>query len=213
MKKRKPLRILLFLVVFAAVVILFARAYITAVATLKGVAQSEMENVANAAIHYAVREAATNGGGYTGIVNIMRDKDGKIQTLTLDSAKANLLKSEIALKTLQYLADKERSEISVPVGNFTGIEFLTGFGPEIKMKIIPCSIANVDFESSFKQAGINQVCHTVSVRVDVDIGALLPRFEEISRLSSSALVAEAVIVGDVPDTYLNLGDRYNDGQH
>ena len=210
MKKRKPLRILLFLVVFAAVVILFARAYITAVATLKGVAQSEMENVANAAIHYAVREAATNGGGYTGIVNIMRDKDGKIQTLTLDSAKANLLKSEIALKTLQY---KERSEISVPVGNFTGIEFLTGFGPEIKMKIIPCSIANVDFESSFKQAGINQVCHTVSVRVDVDIGALLPRFEEISRLSSSALVAEAVIVGDVPDTYLDLGDRYNDGQH
>ena len=49
--------------------------------------------------------------------------------------------------------------------------------------------------------------------MDVDIGALLPKFEEISRLSSSALVAEAVIVGDVPDTYLNLGDRYNDGQH
>ena len=51
--------------------------------------------------------------------------------------------------------------------------------------------------------------HSISVRVDVNIGALLPRFEEMTNLSSSALVTEAVIIGDVPDTYLNVGE-YSD---
>ncbi len=205
MNKKRKFRIFFAVLGALGLMFLIVRAYTTAVITLKGVAQSEMENVANEAIHYAVRDAVITVGGYSGIVSIMRDDNGKIQSLYIDSTKANLLKSDIALKTLQYLGDNERSEISVPIGNFSGIEFLTGFGPEIKLKIIPCSIAGIDFESEFKQAGINQVCHSIKVRVDVNIGALLPRFEEITKLSSSALVAEAVIVGDVPDTYLNLG--------
>jgi len=202
-------------VVFSIAIILFLMflvlwIYASTLKVIRNVAQNEMEDIANDAIHLAVREACMNGGDYEDLVNIYRNSEGKIESLTLNTQKVNKLKSDIALKTLQHLNSKERAEISVPMGNFLGTEFLTGIGPEMKFKIIPCNIANIDFESTFTQAGINQVRHSIRVRVDVNIGALLPRFEEMTNLSSSALVTEAVIIGDVPDTYLNVGDNTND---
>lgn len=204
-RTKNPFKIFAAAALAALALWLIVCTYATTMKTIRNVAQSEMENVANAAIHTAVRDASMNGGNYTDLVNIYRDQSGRIQSLTLDTAKANRLKSDIALKTLQYLNERERSEISIPIGNFTGSEFLSGIGPEVKLKIIPCNIANIDFESSFTQAGINQVRHTITVRVNVNIGALLPKFEEMTDLTSSAVVAEAVIIGDVPDTYLNIG--------
>lgn len=204
-RTKNPFKIFAAAALTALMLWLIVCTYATTMKTIRNVAQSEMENVANAAIHTAVRDASMNGGNYTDLVNIYRDQSGRIQSLTLDTAKANRLKSDIALKTLQYLNERERSEISIPIGNFTGSEFLSGIGPEVKLKIIPCNIANIDFESSFTQAGINQVRHTITVRVNVNIGALLPKFEEMTDLTSSAVVAEAVIIGDVPDTYLNIG--------
>ncbi len=178
--------------------------YAAMIRTVRSVAQSEMEEVANQAIHNAIRDASVEDAAYSELVNIYRNESGAIESLTLNSQAANRLKSDIALKVLEYLNDSDKYEVAVPMGNFLGSEFFWGFGPKITFKIIPFNIAYIDFESKFTQAGINQVLHTVSVRVDVNIGALLPGFEEISNLSSSAVVSEAVIIGDVPETYLNI---------
>ena len=212
-KKRRevnPLKIILTLAVLLFVLWFSLWLYAATIKVIKNVAQNEMEDIANDAIHLAVRDACTNGGDYAELVNIYRNSEGKIESLTLNTQKVNKLKSEIALNTLKYLNAKERAEISIPIGHFLGTEFLTGIGPEMKFKIIPCNIANIDFESTFSEAGINQVRHSIKVRVDVNIGALLPRFEDMTNLSSSALVTEAVIIGDVPDTYLNVGGNTND---
>ena len=212
-KKRRevnPLKIILTLAVLLFVLWFSLWLYAATIKVIKNVAQNEMEDIANDAIHLAVRDACTNGGDYAELVNIYRNSEGKIESLTLNTQKVNKLKSEIALNTLKYLNAKERAEISIPIGNFLGTEFLTGIGPEMKFKIIPCNIANIDFESTFSEAGINQVRHSIMVRVDVNIGALLPRFEDMTNLSSTALVTEAVIIGDVPDTYLNVGGNTND---
>ena len=171
--------------------------------TVRSVAQSQMEDVANTAIHTAI-EKASQSVDCTNLVNINRGEDGNIDSLTLNAESANRLKSEIALNVLEYMNKSENYTISVPIGNFCGSEFLSGMGPEVKFKIVPCNIAHIDFDSTFKPAGINQVLHTLSVRVDIDIGALLPGFQEISNLSSSAVVSETVIMGDVPETYLNI---------
>lgn len=204
------LKVIFVLIIIMLLMLCILWLYSSTLKVIRNVAQNEMEDIANDAIHTAVRDACISDANYEDLVNIYRSSDGKIESLTINTQKANKLKSEIALKTLQYLNSKERAEISVPIGNFLGTEFLTGIGPEMKFTIIPCNIANIDFESTFTQAGINQVRHSISVRVDVNIGAMLPRFEEMTALSSSALVTEAIIIGDVPDTYLNVGDYTND---
>lgn len=204
-KKAKAwkLKAIVILIVLAVIIYNLLGAYQAMVRTVRSVAQSRMEDVANTAIHLAIQKASEHTD-YGKLVVVTRGEDGSIDSVALNAREANRLKSEIALGVLDYLDKEENYTISVPLGNFAGSEFLSGMGPDIDFKIIPANIAHIDFESSFKPAGINQVLHTLSVRVDVDISALLPGFEEISNLSSSAVVAETVIMGDVPETYLNI---------
>ena len=202
-KKNKKIKLFVFFLLVALLVWNLISAYVVMVRTVRSVAQSKMEDVANTAIHIAI-EKASQSVDCTKLVNINRGADGSIDSLTLNSQTANRLKSEIALNVLEYMNKSENYTISVPLGNFFDSEFLSGIGPEVKFRIIPCNIAHIDFESKFKPAGINQVLHSLVVRVDIDIGALLPGFEEISNLSSSAIISETVIMGDVPQTYLNI---------
>ena len=197
-KRKSPFKTILIILVLVATGYFFFCSYATFIRTVRSVAQSEMEDVASRAIHNAIDDACTRFASYDELVNIHRDLEGRIVSLTLNAPVANRLKSEIAAKTL------ENYQVLVPLGNFFGSEFLSGLGPDIKFRIVPNNIASIDYESTFVQAGINQVLHRVSVKVDVHIGALLPGFDEISDLSSGAVISEAVIVGDVPDTYMNI---------
>jgi len=203
-KRKSPFKTILVILVLIAAGYFFFCSYATFIRTVRSVAQSEMEDVASRAIHNAIDDACTRFASYEELVNIHRDLEGRIVSLTLNAPVANRLKSEIAAKTLENLNDEENYQILVPLGNFFGSEFLSGMGPDIKFRIVPSNIASIDYESTFVQAGINQVLHRVSVKVDVHIGALLPGFDEISDLSSGAVISEAVIVGDVPDTYMNI---------
>ena len=178
-------------------------AYTAMIRTVRSVAQSRMEDIANTAIHKAIAVSAEKFDTAE-LVSITRSKDGALEAVSINSVAANRLKSEIAMNVLDELGKSEKYTIDVPIGNFSGSEFLSGVGPVVKFRIIPYNIAQIDFESKFTPAGINQVLHTLSVRVDVHIGALLPGFEEISDLTSSAIICETVIMGDVPDTYLNI---------
>lgn len=201
--KKKKLNTFVFFFVLALIIYNCVSAYMVMIRTVRAVAQSQMEDVANKAIHYAIAEVSEEFD-YGSVVRIERGSDGAIQSLSLDTAVSNKIKSEIAIKVMNYLNNSDNYDISVPIGNFCGSEFLSGIGPGVKFRIVPFNIARIDFESKFSSAGINQVLHTLSVRVDVEIGALLPGFEEISNLTSSAVVAQTVVMGDVPETYLNI---------
>lgn len=206
-KKIGPLRIALLAVTLFLIGFLALKTYAMIIHTIRTYAQSEVEELASEAMHIAIRDACAEGAEYSDLVNVYRSESGKIESLTLNYAAVNKLKSDIALKTLEYLNDNDRLKVSIPIGNFTGSDLLSGLGPKIKVKIIPNSIADIDFKSTFTQAGINQVRHSVMVHVEVNITALLPNYDELSKLSTDAVVTEAVIIGDVPDTYLNIGDK------
>lgn len=206
-KKHRKLRIIIISAFILLTVIAALRVYAMIIKTVRIYSQSEVEELASEAMHIAIRDACTDGVEYAELVNIYRTESGKIESLTLNYAEINKLKSDIALKTLEYLNDTDRLQVSIPIGNFTGSELLAGLGPHIKVKVIPNSIADIDFKSTFTKAGINQVRHTVVVHIEVNITLLLPNYDDISTLSTDAIVTEAIIIGDVPDTYLNIGDK------
>ena len=53
-------------------------------------------------------------------------------------------------------------------------------------------------------AGINQTNHQINLEVIVDIDILIPWGTESAQVVSEVMIADTVIVGKVPDTYLNL---------
>ena len=70
-----------------------------------------------------------------------------------------------------------------------------------------------DLHSEFLSAGINQTLHRLVLNVDVPLSILLPGSRGNTVAKVTVCVAETVIVGRVPDTYLNLtGGQTNAGQ-
>ena len=202
-KKHIFMTAVLLILTLSLVYLLFC-GYVVMMRTVHSVTQSRVEQIANEAIHSAISTVATQSEKYGELTNIYRSSDGKVESVTLNSYAVNAMKSDISLKVLEYLDDEEKYHVEVPLGNFFGSEFLTGVGPKGRLKILPLEIVEVEFVSKFIPAGINQVLHRVTAKVEVKIAAILPGFEGISDVSSSAVISETVIIGDVPETYFNM---------
>ena len=74
------------------------------------------------------------------------------------------------------------------------------------------------FESRFTEAGINQTLQQLTMTVSVDVSILVLGRTESFTVTSQVVVAETIIVGQVPDTYLQTGGEYgyeteNGGTH
>jgi hypothetical protein len=63
--------------------------------------------------------------------------------------------------------------------------------------------------NKFDQAGINQTRHLVYFNVDSKIKIAVPFINEEIKVSTTVPIAETIIVGEVPDTYVNF---INDGK-
>ena len=202
-KKHIFMTAVLLILTLSLVYLLFC-GYVVMMRTVHSVTQSRVEQIANEAIHSAISTVATQSEKYGELTNIYRSSDGKVESVTLNSYAVNAMKSDISLKVLEYLDDEEKYHVEVPLGNFFGSEFLTGVGPKVRLKIVPFDIVEVEFVSKFIPAGINQVLHRVTAKVEVKIAAIIPGIEGISDVSSSAVISETVIIGDVPETYFNM---------
>lgn len=81
---------------------------------------------------------------------------------------------------------------------------LSGRGPGVKIRISSIGNIETDLESEFTSQGINQTLHRIYVDISCNVKVLTP-FKDIERkITNKVLLAENVIVGNIPDTYYNL---------
>ncbi len=89
-------------------------------------------------------------------------------------------------------------------GNFTGNSLLLGYGPNIKLKVIPIGTVSTEFKTEFISAGINQTRHRVYLGVICTMYVIAPLISSEIVVNNSVTVAETVLIGEVPEFY---GDR------
>lgn len=149
---------------------------------------------------------------YDSLVTVTHGNDGAVTGISANAQKVNLLARTTATLSMANLSARSENGIKVPVGAFTGIEFLAGFGPKVTFKIISVSRVSCEFESAFSSAGVNQTRHSVYMDVEATVTVVMPSgSKEISSVTE-VLVAESVIVGEVPDVFLQgdiFGERYD----
>ena len=64
--------------------------------------------------------------------------------------------------------------------------------------------SRVEFNNSIVTAGINQTKHQINLEVIVDIDILVPWGTESTQVVTEVLIADTIVVGRVPDTYLSM---------
>lgn len=149
---------------------------------------------------------------YDYFVTLQKDASGRITAITSNMPRINTLSAEILNDVVNNTGNGELN-INVPLGNLTGLNLLLGRGPDVPIKIIMLTSSRADFRNEIVSAGINQTKHQIMLEVVVDIDVLTPWKTLSTQVVSEILVAETVIVGSVPDTYLNLelDDGYTQG--
>jgi len=172
------------------------------------VAAAQAQNTMTAVIENAVTaDLAARQVGYSDLIVIQRDEGGAITALTTDMARMNLLRAELTAAILESIAGVDVSDIEVPLGSLFDLEPLWAKGPSLRARAMTVGTVRTEFDSQFISAGVNQTLHRIWLEVDVPMTLLLPGGEVETALHTRLCVAETVIVGKVPDTYLQLGQQ------
>ena len=138
--------------------------------------------------------------GYDWFVSLEKDGDGAITAVTTNTARVNLLASEL-VSTLALEAENGHFDLHIPLGDLLGAGPLQGLGPEIPLRIGMMSSSLVRMESGLSSTGINQTLHSLTLVAEVDIDLLVPWGEVRETVTTRVPVAETVIVGRVPESY------------
>lgn len=165
-------------------------------------AASVGQNVINTAIENVLSK---NDALENDILNIEKDSQGKITAVIPDLKEMNKLKAKIAIEINEQMKKTTNSRISIPIGSLTGIPYLSNLGPRVNFNLIPYGKTQIDFKTSFTQAGINQTRHEVTVNVKLSTALLIANKQTTStKIETTVPVSETVVIGDVPQSYTNF---------
>lgn len=210
-RKSKIRRRVILIAAAILLIVLLVCMHLNVTRVLTSTAEARLRARAATAVNEAVFMTLSDGGvRYSDLVHVERGADGDIQALTCDAVEINRIARETAYQAQALLQSMSDEGIAVPLGAFTGIEAWAGFGPEIHMEIIPVAEVACRFVSGFESAGINQTKHSVYLEVVCEMSVVMPakthRFSAISQV----LISESILVGEVPNVYLQ-GDIFGKG--
>lgn len=176
---------------------------------IRVLAQTQIRNTTSDLINDAIARQIDGGNiQYDRIVYFEKDLNGRITALKTNIGEVNRLKTD----TLNVINDEilalDTSDLGVPMGSLFLPEFLSGRGPSIPVQILSIRNSDASFSSNFTQAGINQTLHQLNMSVSVDVSVLVLGQATEFTVSSHVVVAETIIVGDVPDTFFQTGGFY-----
>ncbi len=168
------------------------------------IAVSDASDIVTAQINKTIasimRESDYSGDYF---VRLEKNDRGEITAISSNMARVNALSAEI-LDRVIGATDSRTLTVSIPLGNLTGVSLLMGRGPGIPVRIIALTSSRVEFQNSIVTAGINQTKHQINLEVIVDIDILIPWSSESAQVVTEVLIADTVIVGQVPESYVNL---------
>lgn len=165
-------------------------------------ALAKISDVASNVINQAVSRQIEEGNvQYDDLVTLERDSEGKITALTTNMQEMNRLKTQLLTILDDDIYDISDDEISIPLGNLTGMQLLSGRGGTLPVKIVAVSSSDAEFRGEFQDAGINQTIHRIMMDVSLDLIILLPSGTVRDSVTAEVCVAETVLLGQVPQSY------------
>ena len=141
---------------------------------------------------------------YNDLLDISYDNSGVINSVQVDYNTVNKIKSEISLMISDKLSKLDGVAVDVPIGAFSNNMYFMGKGPNIKFHLVQRGCVQTDFEHIFEGAGVNQVMHTLKIKLNADIALILPFYNTHTCMETSAIIAQIIINGETPHQYLDI---------
>ena len=199
------------ILILALVLLVFGFIYLRSTYrdVIRELAETQVKNTTSDLTNDAIAKQIEDGVvQYDRIVYFEKDLDGRITALKTNIGEVNRLKTDILNIINDEILVLDNSDIGIPLGSLFLPELLSGRGPAIPVHILSIRNSDATFQSNFTQAGINQTLHQVTMEVSIDVSVLVLGQTDSFTLESQVVVAETVIVGQVPNTFLQTGGAY-----
>ena len=201
--RRLVQNMLICLILFFAVFMLLRDQYDRVIHSL---AETQITNTTSDLTNDAIARQMSEGDiRYDRIVYFEKDLDGRITALKTNMSEINRLKTDILNIINDEILALDTMDLGIPLGSLILPQFFSGKGPQIPVRILSIRNSDAAFSSNFSQAGINQTIHQLTMVVSIDVAMLVLGKTGSFTVTSEVVVAETVIVGEVPQTFLQTG--------
>ena len=135
-----------------------------------------------------------------------KDVNGNITAVRTNTAEMNCLKSEIMELLGEEMPELDAQELGVPIGSILLPDYFAGQGVRLPVRVVALSSSDASFSTTFESAGINQSIQRVVLNVRITLTVLSPAGTQEIDVDSDVIVAETIVVGTVPNSYVNFDD-------
>lgn len=131
-----------------------------------------------------------------------KNNEGEITLARANTAGINSLIVH-AQREVQASIDKITSgSVEIPAGAFTGISLIADKGGDISINVSPVGVVDVKINSFYYAEGINQTLHRLVMRITSTVHMLVPLKAQDVTVSMDFILAEDILLGRVPDSYI-----------
>ena len=205
-KSHKKLKVFLIVVVIFVLIFSYFNFYVNPQIVSANTAKikSHTIDVINSSISTTISQ-----NNYDDLMTISKNSSGDIVLIEVNSKNVNTLTNNIMTNIQTKLDEDEILNYALPLGTFSGIPALAGIGPKISLKIVPIGNVQTEYRSSIASLSINQSYHKIYINIKISVTVVLPLYTQTIDVSNQVLVAETILVGKIPNTYLNTDNLTN----
>ena len=175
--------------------------------TLLDMAFAEAYSMAVETLNRAVKDVTADGVDYEELIETRLDEHGRVAMLRANTMRMNELAARTALMAERELNSFENQFVEIPLGSALGIRFLSGFGPRITVQILPVGAVHTSFDTELETAGINQTRHQIFLTLRATVSLIIPTGSQMVEVESTMAIAESIIVGEVPQSFVDVGNQ------
>ena len=173
--------------------------------TILGMCEIQAKKIATQAINDAVKGKIKGDIEYKDLLFVKQDDRGKITMVQANTGLMNNIASDVALEVQEKIRQIPGGTIKIPIGSALNSQIISG--PQIKLDLEPHGSVTVDFGTDFLESGINQTIHRVYLTIITDVKIVFPLVSETVTVKANIPIAETIIVGDVPENYINVPSK------
>ena len=145
---------------------------------------------------------------YDNFIEISVGSDGNVSLINVNMLMVNLLLCDLMEKTQINVNNLCKEKIyNVPFYAITGSLMLAQLGKNIEIEVKPIGHVECKLSSKFDGVSVNQTRHSIFVDITARVKMILPLYVKDLYVNTKIVVAESVIVGKVPEVYLQNQDK------
>lgn len=202
-KIRTALRCISLLIVLALLLtcIISKLASNTVINNIEAATNNMFIDITNQAMQIVLSQVKFN---YNDLANITHDNNGNVIAVTCNTIKLIEIKTLFDRTIQNIIKNNPKIKFNISVGGFLWGDLFSGRGPKIPFELSFDCATKTEFKSEFENMGINQTLHKIILDLSANIDAIVHLDTKRSNIKTSYVLAETIIVGNVPSNYTTI---------